>query len=702
MAKSEGILRLLIVDDSMSDADAVINNIRSTGHAVRATREQSLAGVETELRERNFDLIVCRDTMTDFSPADVVELSHDLVKDIPIIILASNTDNLSELFSIGASDIVDFGDIVRLQFVVNRELNNLMVRRKARRNERALRESEKRSHALLESSRDAVAYMHQGMHIYVNSAYLSLFGYDEVEDIDGLPFLDMIQDQDHLKFKSVYRQFLEQADNYQSQTINVNCLKADGEHFKAQIEFSFARVEGEDCTQVVVRDEVDLLQQSIELDWGPERDFVTGLYSRLHFMDELQQAINKAAEGKGDSESVYLSIDHFEQLKEQISLQDIDLVLKTAATALNATLLDDETIGYYSDSVFVLILPTMAEHALIERVTAFSNAVIQSISAIDDVDVNIKCSAGVARISESVSTAFNALENAHNAYIQAMRRDDDGVKVQRYSNTVVEKVELHAGDNIDSDAWDEKIHHAINNDEFYLYYQPIVSLHGKEQEAYEVLLRFDDIGGRPIKPQELIQHAKQHNLMAEVDRWVIRKALDKLGEHQKQRPKTRFFIKLTQQTMCSDSFVAWLEATLSAHSVGGDSLTFQISETDAVQHLEQTKHTIASLKNLGCEFGLEHFGSGIDFSRSLEELDLTYVKVNGSFVQSMSADSENLAAVQSIVDMTKESGKQSIAEFVSDANSLALLWQLGVDYAQGFYIHEPSEKLDYVFEGEAP
>jgi len=702
VAKAEGILRLLIVDDSMSDADAVINNIRSTGHAVRATREQSLAGVETELRERNFDLIVCRDTITGFSPADVVELSHDLVKDIPIIVLTSNTDDLSELFSIGASDVVAFGDTVRLQFVVSRELSNLMIRRKARRNERALRESEKRSHALLESSRDAVAYMHEGMHIYVNAAYLTLFGYDEVEDIDGLPFLDMVKDQDHLKFKSVYRQFLEQGDNHQSQTLDINCLKADGESFKAQIEFSFARVEGEDCTQVVVRDEVELLQQSMDLDWGQDRDFVTGLYSRLHFMDELQQAINKAAEGKGDSESVYLSIDNFEQLKEDVSLQATDLVLKTAANALNATLMDDEVIGYYSDSVFALILPTMQEDRLVERVTAFSKAVTNSVSDIEDIDFPLECSAGIARISESVSTAYNALENAHSAYVQAMRREDDDVKFQRYSNMVVEQVALDVDENVDSGAWDEKIHHAINNDDFYLFYQPIVSLHGKEQEAYEVLLRFDDIDGQRIKPQELIQQAEKHHLMAEIDRWVIRKALDKLGEHQKQRPSTRFFIKLSQQTMCSDSFVAWLEATLSAHSVIGDSLTFQISETDAVQNLDQTKQTIISLKNLGCEFGLEHFGSGIDFSRSLEEFDLTYVKVNGSFVQSMSADAENLAAVQSIVDMTKEAGKASIAEFVSDANSLALLWQLGVDYAQGFYIHEPSENLDYVFEGEAP
>jgi multidomain signaling protein FimX len=109
---------------------------------------------------------------------------------------------------------------------------------------------------------------------------------------------------------------------------------------------------------------------------------------------------------------------------------------------------------------------------------------------------------------------------------------------------------------------------------------------------------------------------------------------------------------------------------------------------------------ITQLKNIGCEFGLEHFGSGIDFSQSLSVLDVDYLKINGHFVQNMAKDTENQAAVKAIIEMTKQAGKNCIAEFVSDANSLALLWRLGVDYAQGYYIHEPSDKLDYNFEDD--
>lgn len=697
MARAEGILRLLIVDDSMSDADAVINTVRSAGHAVRATREQSLAGVENELRSKTFDLMLCSDDVAGLEPADVIALTHSLVKDIPCIVLASDKKDIQLLFDVGASDVVLFDDGDRLQFAVERELNNLFARRVARRNERALRESEKRSHALLESSRDAVAYMHEGMHIYVNSAYLNLFGYDEVEDIDGLPFLDMVMVQDHAKFKAAFRQFSEQHEDNQEASLAVQCVKADGSSFKAEIMFSHARVEGEDCTQVVVRDEVELLQEQMQLELLRDRDFVTGLYSRIRFMEELQKAITQATQGEGDSELLYLSIDNFLDLKEQTGLRLTDLVMKTAADALRSQLSENEVIGYYSDSVFAFILPALSEQEVLSRVKALSGIVSESISQLDNVDFELICSGGLCRVSESIATAFNALENAHQAYLDAVQDAGEGISVRRYGASRPEP-QIEEKQEADT-AWSDKLQQAVNNDEFYLYYQPIVSLHGEEQEAYEVLLRLDDEQGQTFDAQQLVKQAEQLNLMAGIDRWVVRQALDKLSSHVAAHPKTRFFIKLSQQTINSDNFVDWLAATLQAHGITGSALTFEISETNAVQQLEQTRQTIASLKNIGCEFALEHFGSGIDFSTSLEEFELDYVKVNGSFVQSMAEDPENLAAVKSIVEMSKKAGKSCIAEFVSDANSLALLWQLGVDYAQGYYIHEPSENLDYIFEG---
>ncbi|PCH62945.1 MAG: two-component system response regulator [Gammaproteobacteria bacterium] len=694
MARAEGILRLLIVDDSLTGADTVINALRSAGHAVRASREHTLAEIEKALTNHTWDLLICSDSMENPRPAEIMNLIHGLAKDIPCIVLASDKASEEKLFTCGAYDVVLQADIKRLQFAVERELTNVFNRRLARRNERALRESEKRSHALLESSRDAVAYMHEGMHIYVNSAYLILFGYEEAEDIDGLPFLDMVSVDDHGRFKSVFRQFSESADTSAPETVTVQCVKADGESFKANIEFSHARVEGEDCTQVVIRDEVIAAGTDAQLQLLRDHDFLSGLYSRVRFLEELEQVMHAAAEGKGDAVLLYIVLDDFQVIKERVGLGISDVIIKSVADLLRKNLVAGEVLGHFSDRVFTVIVPTNDNDKVDARAESYRKSVDDYVSHIDGSVIDLHCSIGISYINESFSSAETVLENADRACVQAQHAG--GNRLERYHPTEQQKVVTTQSPS----EWKTKLEKALQNDEFCLYYQPIVSLHGEEQEIYDVLLRVKQPDGSLLPPDHFIEHATEVNMMGEIDKWVIRKAFDALATHRVKYPKTRFFIKLSEQTLCTREYVDWLCVTLNAHNLDGSAMVFEISETSALENLEQTKAVISQLKNIGCEFGLEHFGSGIDFSQSLSELDVDYLKINGHFVQNMAKDKENQAAVKAIIEMTKQAGKRCIAEFVSDANSLALLWRLGVDYAQGYYIHEPSEKLDYNFEDD--
>jgi PAS domain S-box-containing protein len=348
VARAEGILRLLIVDDSLTDADGVINSLRSAGHAVRAAREDRPAELEQLLANQTWDLLLCRDNVPNLAPTDVVSLVQRLGKDLPSIILINDRAEESRFYDAGVQDIVEFGDTRRLQFAANRELNNLFARRLGRRNERALRESEKRSRSLLESSRDAVAYMHEGMHIFVNHAYLTLFGYEEPEDIDGLPMLDLIASDDHHKFKAVFREFAEQSESAPV-TVVAQCVRADGTGFNAKIEFSHARVEGEDCTQVVIRDDATFNVDDSQLKLLRDHDLLTGLYNRKRFMDELEKTVFQAVEGNGDAELLYLVLDEFQSIKEQVGLGTSDVIIKSVADLLRKNLREGEILGRYGD-----------------------------------------------------------------------------------------------------------------------------------------------------------------------------------------------------------------------------------------------------------------------------------------------------------------------------------------------------------------
>lgn len=692
MVRAEGILRLLIVDDSLSEADSVINALRIAGHAVRASRVETLDEVESAVNKQSWDMLICRDQLVGVSPREITSLLIRLGRDLPCIVLINKQSVETELFGCGAHDLVLVGDIPRLQFAVNRELDSLFMRRLCRRNERALRESEKRSRALLESSRDAVAYMHEGMHIYVNRAYLKLFGYEEAEDIDGLPILDLVILDDHARFKAVFRQFSEQPDS-EPELVNVQCLKSDGSIFAAEIEFSHARVEGEDCTQVVVRDysTTDLMERQSDL--LSEHDLLTGFYSRSGFMNLFEKLVFEVAEGHKEAVLMYLVLDDFQSIKEQVGLANSDVILKSVAELLKKVQKEDELIGRYGDQVFTIVVPSSDAKQIDSRAEIYRKTVADFMFLNEGKKIDVKCSIGLSRVSENTPTAQVVLENADRACIHALKAGGD--QCIHYENTITQQAQVSA-----DNQWADRLSEALENDGFVLHYQPIVSLHGQTQEFYEVLLRLKGGEDSLVYPGKFIHDPNVQPMMAEIDKWVIRNALNVLAQHRQSHPRTRFFIKLTEQSMHEKDFVAWLATSLKANNLDGNSLIFEISETAALTDLEQSKATIQKLQEIGCEFGLEHFGSGIDFSHSLNVLNVDYLKINGTFVQHMATDSENQAAVKAIIDMTRQAGKKCIAEFVSDASSLAILWQLGVDYAQGYYIHEPSDQLDYNFDDD--
>ncbi|KKN38340.1 hypothetical protein LCGC14_0754510 [marine sediment metagenome] len=691
IAKTQGILRVLLVDSSLTDADVLINVLRSAGHAVRATREDKPAAIEKLLSAHTWDLMLCREHVPDITPFEVLELIKRLGRDLPCVVIMDNTDHEVSYLEGTAKDVVLFSDTQRLKFVVNREVDSLAVRRLARRNERALRESEKRARTLLDSSRDAVAYMHEGMHIYVNNAYLYLFGFDDADDVAGLPILDLFSAEDHSNFKSIFRQFTEKPES-PPVTMTGHCLKSDGAVFEADIEFSHAKVEDEDCTQVVIRTDTiatgDVATLSLEEEVAADP---AGLLTRSQFVTELEKHVHQAVDGQGDAQLLYLMLDDFQAIKSSVGLIVSETILRSVTELLENVKQGDEVLGYYGDYTFTIIIPSHDDSEVQARAEAYRQVIQDYVSHVSGKVIDLKCSIGIARINETQATAEAVLEQADKACTQA--QSAGGNQLLRYHVAVAE---------IDQNSqvmWETHIRRGLENDSFKLYYQPIVALHGEPQQFYEVLLRLS-VNDELIAADNFIQHAIQLNLMVEVDKWVIRQSLQSLAQHRQQHPSTRFFIKLSEQTLHASEFVDWLAASLAASSLNGNSLVFEISETVAVDNVNEAKKVIEQLQSLGCSFGLEHFGSGVDFSNSLNALNVDYLKINGAFVENMARDSENQAAVKAIIDMTKQAGKLSIAEFVSDANSLALLWRLGVDYAQGFYIQEPSAELNYDFDDD--
>ena len=693
MAKPDEILRLLLIDDSLTTADVITTTLRSSGHTVRAARHDKMADIKEALNEKSWDLVICRDTLITVSPKEFLEHLQNLGRDIPCIILTTEPEVDDDLFDLGAQDIISFKETKRLQFAVTRELKNLFVRRLGRRNERALRESDKRSQLLLEISKEAVAYIHEGMHIYANQAYVTLFGFDDAEDLDGFPIMDMLVASEHKKFKSFFKAFSEKSDAG-AKTVSVMCINESEQEFEAQIEFRHAAVEGEDCIQVTVKEEQAELVSDKEVSAVRDIDTLTGLHSRVRFMDELGRVTNQAGEDAVISQLVYVVLDNFQSIKEQVGLTTSESIIKAAADILQTELEKNEFLARYSDQVFTIIIQNGDDEQVDERAEHYRKAIEEYVSQAEGKIIDLKCSIGISRITENLLSAEEGLDHADKACADAQHAG--GNRVSRHQ-IVLSAKEAESQDKV---LWVGRMQDALKNEGFSLHYQPIVSLHGASQELYDVLIRMKEADGSIIRAREFMKYAQQPQLVIDIDKWVIENALNSLAEHRATFSKTRFFLKLSKQTLLDPSFINWLIAQLKGHGFNGSVLVFEISETAIIDNLEETQTVIAKLKKVGCEFGLEHFGSGLDFSHTLSVLDVEYLKINGSFVENMAKDKENQAAVKAIIDMTKQAGKKSIAEFVSDANSLALLWRLGVDYAMGYYIQKPSKDLNYNFDDD--
>ncbi|MFK7902772.1 MAG: diguanylate cyclase [Nitratireductor sp.] len=482
MTKPDGMLRLLLVDDSLTEADNVTNTLRSAGHAVRASREETLSGIEQILTQHTWDLLVCRASLSSVPPRELINFVHRLGRDLPCIILTSSQDEIEPLYDLGVQDVIPSSDTKRLQFAVQRELQNLFSRRSARRNERALRESEKRSRLLLESSKDAVAYMHEGMHIYVNSAYLELFGYEEAEDIDGLPILDLIGADDQNNFKSVFRQFTEQAESEPAH-VSVQCVRDDSSVFNADIEFSHAEVEGENCTQVVVRDDneqEDIDSEQIKL--LRDHDFLTGLYNRVRFMDELEKVAGRAGEGEGDAALLYIVLDDFKVIKEEIGVAASESVLKEIGEILRKALVAGDVLAHYADQVFTVIVNSDDDSYVDERANIYCDIIDDYTSQLSNKTLDVKCNVGISRISETSSIVESILNHADKASVLAQHSPDN--RVMRYQDPTIELEETEYDE---AASWKPRLEKAIEI-ECHIKTLPIDQTQLLVQRLYEVVL----------------------------------------------------------------------------------------------------------------------------------------------------------------------------------------------------------------------
>ena len=683
MAIEKKTIRLLILEDSQNEAERLVSLFRNAGRATRVHRITSSDDLGEALQQ-SWDLLINAPSSEHLDPSEAISAIRRQAKDIPVIQLTADNDSeaITESLMLGAQDALPQGDDERLILVANRELANLEERRARRAAEVALREAEKRCQLLLDSSVDAITYVHDGMHIYANRAYLKLFDYEDAEELEGMPMIDLIHCDDQARFKDFLKGY---ASGEGSSELSCGGVRPDGKRFQARMTFSPATYDGEPCIQVVIRADSDNAELEEKLREISSQDLVTGLYNRTYFLELMDGAAQRAVNEGQPSSLAYIRIDRYNEIIGEVGLAGIDMLLTDLANLLRGHFAGKAELARFGDDVFTALLGGQSPEQLQEELQALLKKVEGHLFDVAGRTVQTTLSIGVAGLSEQTSKAQEVIDRAHRC---ADELQGNAIKVYNPAD------ELAAAANRGNLV--AMVQQALDNNSFRLLFQPIISLRGDSDEHYEVLLRLLSPQGEEVPAAKFLSAAKDAGLAERIDRWVILNSIKLLSDHRSKGHNTRLFVHLSGNSLQDQTLLPWLSVALKAARLPSDALVFQIGETDAVTYLKQAKALTQGLAELHCKVALSQFGCALNPFNTLKHLTVDFVKVDGSFTQDLSS-AESQEALKTLLASLHAQAKLTIVPFVETASVLATLWQAGVNYIQGYYLQGPSQSMDYDF-----
>lgn len=688
IAPSTYTVRILILHDSQDHAEKLISELRNFGYATRAYLIKDEVDLLAALGQGAWDFMLARPKTDDLSAYSAIKHIHAKDKDIPTIILCdeNNSEEITKGLKSGAKDVVPVNELERLKLVFQRELNSSNERKLRRQAEIRLREAEKRCALLLQTSRDAITYIHDGMHIYANETYIDLFGYTDTSELEGTPIMDMITPQDKDAFKHFLRDY--QHDKEKNE-FNCYTLRNDRSEIKTHMLLSDALYDGEACIQVTLR--VDRGNSELEENIKKinSQDLLTGLNNRAFFIDQLDKAIADKNQSQKNTALLKISLDQFDSLKAPTGAGSTDLILADFASQLKELLPDNTSLARIDHNEFAVIIPGEEKNA-VHAANSILKSVSDHIYQIANKSYQLTASVGIALVTETVSDANDVLARVHSALLKAQEKK--GPHLHVFTPEVIAAP-------ADSAKTISGIEEALAKDLLVLTFQPIINLRGEHSELYEVLVRMRNPSGSLIPAADILNEADKLGLSTKVDRWVVLQAIKKLSAQHEKGKKTRLFVSLTRDSVQDKTFLPWLSVAFKASRLSPNAIIWQMTENDVSTALKEIKPFSKAIEEIHGQLAVNRFGCGLNPFNMLKHLNATYLKVDPSFIEDLSNE-QNKTALRELVAAAHAQGKLTIIPYVENASILSTLWQIGTNYVQGHYLQAPMEEMTYDFSDE--
>lgn len=691
MAAEHSAIRLLLLEASQNEAERLVSLFRNAGRATRAQRLADPAGLD-ELLSQSWDLAILAPPSPELDSLAALRQLRRRIPQLAVIQRVAPDDPAAvlEALRLGARDGIASDHDEHLLLASLRELGNLAERHERRRLEQALAEAEQRCQLLLANAVEAVAYVHDGLHIHVNSAYVELLGYPSAEDLEITPLMDLIAAADQPALREAFRQL---RDDPRPLELDCRCVRQDGSTLGVTLGLTPAIYLDEPCVQLHLREEraapaAEALEEQLrEVRF---QDILTGLLNRSRMLELLEDALERARLGAPAS-FAYLSIDRYPTLLAELGIGAMDELLVVLAERLREHFGTLVTLSRFADDAFTALLPQAADASLDSAFERLLGRQERQPLTLAGRTLAISYSIGMVSLDSQAKSAGDLVDRAHRSARQVAQRGGNACK--RYDPQEELAAAANRGNLV------AMVKQALQQNGFRLLFQPVIGLRGGSHEYYEALLRLINPQGEEVSPAEFARTARDSGLSGQIDRWVIHQAMRQLGEHRARGHGTRIFVHLSGATLGDLELLPWLRETLQAQQLDAEAVIFQLSEEDLLAQPEQALAMAQRLRRQGHPVTLSGFAAGDPPLAALRLLVPDYVKLSGKLIKDL-AHPDHQERLKALVAELSAQNVQTIAPFVESASVLAQLWQVGVHFIQGYYLQEPSQAMDYEFHPE--
>ena len=676
----QGAVPMIVMTRSQDHVEAINSTLRKAGHPVHCTWLPDARDLSDAITQLNPEMMVAFIEELGVDLGSIMKIKQQSAPEMPVLIVREQVDEaaIAEAMRLGAQDVVTLANRSRLQSVVTRELRAHRLERALSTTLSSAREYREQLQKFLEGSADAITHVQEGIIVDANKAWLELFGYSGDDALTGTPLMDLFEPDTHPALKGALVACLQ--GKWSDHGLKVRALLSDGSTLPLVLSLTKADYENEPATRISIpandRKDRDL---EVQLADAVKNDASTRFLQQRYLIDAVRERCMHPMKG-GVRQFAYVKPDRFVEIQAAIGVLASEDFMAQLAELMRMQLTATDVCGRFGGNGLLILL----ERGTARDVETWAENVVQRIGEhtfqFDQKNLSATVTVGLGLLPSTNPDVASAISDA----VNATRRGRELGGNQMYA---VDKADTDTRVQAYDKIWVKHIKTALMENRFRLVQQPIASLLGEDKGMFDVLVRMLDEQGSEVLPAEFIAAAERNDLMKNIDRWVIGASMSFAAN----RKASCIFVRVSKDTILDKSVIAWLETQLKSLKIEPKRLCIQVTEDLATQYVRQTVELSDSLRKLGFRFALEHFGTGRDPLKLLTGIGMNFIKIDGSLMQGLSTNQLQQQRVKGLVEAAKRKHVETIAERVEDANTMAVLWQLGIEFIQGYFVNAPED-----------